>query len=111
MRMHTVRGEEICRSARTLREVLPIIRHHHERWDGGGFTSVRPYKPAFPAAESLATLEAEAARGWRDPSLVRLLRRLCELSPEEAAAEGLVPWPTPEPLRVSLENLRRAVEH
>ncbi len=136
MRMHTVRGEEIWRSARTLSDVLPIIRQHHECRDGSGYpdrlkgdriprtarvlqiadifdalTSVRPYKPVLPAAESLPTLEAEAGRGWSDQSLVRLLRRLCELSPEEAAAEGLVPWPTPEPLRVSLENLGRAVEH
>src|ERR1035437_6889770 len=72
MRQHTTIGESICRPMRSLRPVLPIIRHHHERWDGGGYpdglrgeqipllarilqvadiydaiTTARPYKPAF----------------------------------------------------------------
>ena len=34
MRSHATRGVEICRHMRSLRPVLPIIRHHHERWDG-----------------------------------------------------------------------------
>ena len=37
MRAHPVRGEEICRPLVSLRGVLPIIRHHHERWDGTGY--------------------------------------------------------------------------
>src|SRR5690242_6820502 len=34
MRTHPVRGEEICRPAKSLKNVLPLIRHHHERMDG-----------------------------------------------------------------------------
>src|ERR1051326_381794 len=37
MRSHSARGEEICRPLRSLDPVLPIIRHHHERWDGSGY--------------------------------------------------------------------------
>ena len=37
METHTTHGEEICRSVRTLAPVLPIIRNHHERWDGTGY--------------------------------------------------------------------------
>jgi putative two-component system response regulator len=37
MRQHTLRGEEICRPMKTLAPVLPIIRSHHERWDGTGY--------------------------------------------------------------------------
>ena len=37
MRQHTTIGESICRPMRSLRPVLPIIRHHHERWDGSGY--------------------------------------------------------------------------
>ena len=37
MRSHAVRGEEICRHLKSLGPALPIIRHHHERWDGSGY--------------------------------------------------------------------------
>lgn len=128
MRAHTIHGEEICRPARTLGPVLPIIRSHHERWDGSGYpdrlqeeqiplparilqtadifdalTSVRPYKAALPPEEALRILEEESRRGWRDPKLVSLLRRLCETGPEVG------PWPAAEPMPESLERIRRAV--
>src|SRR3984885_5176874 len=37
MRSHPARGEEICRPMQSLAPVLPIIRSHHERWDGSGY--------------------------------------------------------------------------
>ena len=37
MRAHTVKGEEICRPMKSLGPVLPVIRSHHERWDGSGY--------------------------------------------------------------------------
>lgn len=101
MRSHSVRGEEICRHLQSLRPVLPIIRNHHERWDGGGYPdglrgeqipllarvvqvadiydaliSPRPYKPALPAHEAVRILQEETARGWRDPAIVDLFVRL-----------------------------------
>ena len=101
MRSHSARGEEICRPLRSMTSVLPIIRHHHERWDGTGYpdglrgeqipllarvlqmadiydalTNPRPYKPAFTAAGALRTIEAETERGWRDPEIVKLFVRL-----------------------------------
>ncbi len=78
MKSHVLIGEEICRPLRTLRDVLPLIRHHHERWDGSGYpdgiplvarifqialTSERPYKRAFTV-----DLREETAKGWRDLS-------------------------------------------
>jgi putative two-component system response regulator len=96
MRTHTLRGEEICRHLESLRPVLPLIRSHHERWDGSGYpdglkgheipllarvlqvadiydalTSPRPYKPAFTPADALALIEKETESGWRDPEIVR----------------------------------------
>lgn len=132
MRAHTLRGEEICRPLKTLAPVLPIIRHHHERWDGTGYpdglrgeqipllarilqiadifdalTSARPYKPALSKQEALRIIEEEACRGWRDPSLVALFRRLCD---------GETPLPyehcldfQPDAVRASLENMRLAL--
>jgi putative two-component system response regulator len=100
-KMHTVKGEEICRSMKSLAAVLPIIRSHHERWDGSGYpdgligeqipllarilqvvdiydalNTARPYKLAKTHQESIEVLQAEADRGWRDPELVSLFREL-----------------------------------
>jgi putative two-component system response regulator len=101
MRSHATRGEEICRHLHSLAPVLPIIRHHHERWDGTGYpdglrgdqipllarvvqiadiydalTSARPYKPALKPSEALRILRQETDRGWRDPDIVKLFIRL-----------------------------------
>lgn len=95
MKQHVLIGEQICQPLRTMRGVLPIIRHHHERWDGSGYpdglagsnipflaqvfqiidiydalTSERPYKVAFPPEEALAIIDQETAKGWRNPNLV-----------------------------------------
>jgi HD-GYP domain-containing protein (c-di-GMP phosphodiesterase class II) len=103
MRSHTTRGEEICRPLPSLRPVLPIIRHHHERWDGSGYPdklrgeeipllariiqvadiydaliSVRPYKPPLPRADALRIIKEETERGWRDPATVEVFLRLHE---------------------------------
>jgi putative two-component system response regulator len=37
MRKHSVEGERICLSLRSVAHYLPIIRHHHERVDGAGY--------------------------------------------------------------------------
>ena len=95
MQAHPVIGERICAPLKSLRLVLPIIRHHHERWDGSGypdglagetipltarmlqvvdlfdaFTTQRPYKPAFSLEESFALMREETAKGWWDARLV-----------------------------------------
>jgi putative two-component system response regulator len=101
MRSHTVRGEEICRHLQSLQPVLPIVRHHHERWDGSGYpdglrgeqiplmarvlqiadiydalTNPRPYKPVFSPAEAQRIIQEETARGWRDPEIVKIFIRV-----------------------------------
>jgi diguanylate cyclase (GGDEF)-like protein len=37
MRTHPVVGEDIVRRLPALREAAPAVRHHHERYDGGGY--------------------------------------------------------------------------
>jgi putative two-component system response regulator len=101
MQTHTKRGVEICRHLRSLAAVVPIIRHHHERWDGSGYpdglvgeqipllarlvqigdiydalTSARPYKEAASPAKALRIIGEETARGWRDPQVVELFLKL-----------------------------------
>lgn len=95
MKTHAERGERICSSMRSLMPVLPIIRHHHERWDGSGYpdglkgnqipllarilqladiydalTTSRPYKRTLSSEEALKIIREETAKGWRDPELV-----------------------------------------
>jgi putative nucleotidyltransferase with HDIG domain len=35
-RMHTILGYELLKDIKLLKAVLPIVRHHHEFWDGTG---------------------------------------------------------------------------
>ena len=37
MQNHTTCGERICSGMKSLTSVLPLIRSHHERWDGSGY--------------------------------------------------------------------------
>jgi putative two-component system response regulator len=103
MKSHTTKGEEICRPMKTLASVLPIIRNHHERWDGSGYpdgmkgeeipllarilqiadiydalTTSRPYKVAFPHKEAMQIMEDEVKKGWRDADLVSLFHECCD---------------------------------
>jgi putative two-component system response regulator len=107
MKNHPVRGEQICQPMKSLAQVLPIIRHHHERWDGSGYpdglkgedipllarvlqvadiydalTTLRSYKPAYTQEEAFRIIEQEVERGWRDPALVSLLIRTVQNNPE-----------------------------
>lgn len=130
MRLHTIRGEDICRPMKTLSPVLPIIRSHHERWDGSGYpdglagedipllarilqvadiydalTTARPYKPAFTHQHAIEIMLEESRRGWRDPELVPLFSEICQKptsSPPDAA-----PWPGNVTMQQSLDNMRR----
>jgi putative two-component system response regulator len=115
MRQHTTVGESICRPMRSLRPVLPIIRHHHERWDGTGYPdglsgeqipllarilqmadiydaliSRRSYKEPSSPDEALELMRQEVDRGWRDPALFSLfLSIIGEMrGNQEAAASG-----------------------
>ena len=95
MKRHPATGEAICRPLKSLRLVLPIIRHHHEHSDGSGYPdglregeipllprilqvvdiydalrTARPYKPALGHEQAVATMRAEAQDGLWDRELV-----------------------------------------
>lgn len=97
MKTHTVIGERLCADLKSFRLTVPIIRSHHERWDGTGYPDglkgeeipllarifqicdiydalsfARPYKPAFAPAEVERIMREETARGWRDPGLMAI---------------------------------------
>jgi HD-GYP domain-containing protein (c-di-GMP phosphodiesterase class II) len=103
VRAHPRIGAEIVGGVEFLREALPAIRSHHERWDGGGYpdrlageaiplvarivnaadtwdacTSTRPYQKALTAAEAAGIMAG--LRGTQlDPAvhdaLLAVLRR------------------------------------
>jgi putative two-component system response regulator len=95
MKRHPATGEAICRPLKSLRLVLPIIRHHHEHSDGSGYPdglrkgeipllprilqvvdiydalrTARPYKPALGHEQAVTTMRAEARSGLWDEELV-----------------------------------------
>jgi putative nucleotidyltransferase with HDIG domain len=37
MKEHPVDGEKLVANVSQLHDVLPAVRHHHERWDGAGY--------------------------------------------------------------------------
>src|SRR3954451_13610790 len=37
VKTHPARGERLPRAVPELRDIAPIVRHHHERWDGAGY--------------------------------------------------------------------------
>jgi putative two-component system response regulator len=107
MKQHPIYGETICKPLRSLRLVLPIIRYHHEHWNGSGYPdglrgeeipllarvlqvvdvydalrTERPYKPALTHEASAATMRNEAEAGMWDKRLVEAF--LAMLSKEKS---------------------------
>lgn len=136
MRRHAERGEEICRPLPELKPVLPIIRHHHERWDGSGYpdglrsetipllarvvqvadiydalTNPRPYKPAYTHQQAVRVMEEETARGWRDPEIVELFLQLHSEVIVRISEFGRFGDTGPEEMRASLANLTHVLDH
>jgi putative two-component system response regulator len=99
VRRHPVLTARICEPLRTLSDVIPIARHHHERWDGSGYpdglegeaiplgarilgladafdalTSARSYRTSYSPAAALAMLTEETESGRWDPKVLAALR-------------------------------------
>jgi putative two-component system response regulator len=97
MQAHVAIGESIVRPLRSTYELLPIIRHHHERFDGLGYpdglrareipwiarivsvcdafdalVNDRPYRSRRSTEEAMAVLRAGAGTQW-DPETVDML--------------------------------------
>ncbi|HMP02750.1 MAG TPA: HD domain-containing protein, partial [Gemmatales bacterium] len=95
MKLHTTMGAAIIESIPDLLPVLPIVRNHHEAWNGTGYpdqmagekipylarivavadtfdamTSSRPYRPALDIDEAFEEIRAQAGLQF-DPAVVQ----------------------------------------
>jgi diguanylate cyclase (GGDEF)-like protein/putative nucleotidyltransferase with HDIG domain len=99
MKIHTLVGAEILERVRFPYPVVPIVRAHHEKWDGSGYpmglkgaeipvgarilsavdyldalASDRQYRRALPLQEVMQKLVAESGKSF-DPKVVEVLRQ------------------------------------
>jgi len=99
MKIHPVVGAEILERVRFPYPVTPIVRSHHERWDGTGYpdglkgeqipigarilaavdcldalASDRQYRRALPLEDAMQKVVSESGIGF-DPQVVEILRR------------------------------------
>jgi putative two-component system response regulator len=97
IKRHPAEGVRMVESLRSIRDVIPFIRWHHERMDGRGYpdglfggsipvavrvlsvadvydalANERPYRPALDPDECVRILRAEAAAGGLDAELVEM---------------------------------------
>jgi diguanylate cyclase (GGDEF)-like protein/putative nucleotidyltransferase with HDIG domain len=102
MKIHTLVGAEILERVRFPYPVVPIVRAHHEKWDGSGYpmglkgaeipvgarilsavdyldalASDRQYRRALPLREVMQKLAAESGKSF-DPKVVEILQRRYE---------------------------------
>ena len=112
VKRHPLVGEEILGALPRAEELLPAIRHHHERIDGAGYpdgiggediplfariiaiadafvamTSDRPYRPRRSREQAIHTLHQGAGKQW-DAALVERFLRLLEDTGVETAPEA-----------------------
>jgi len=115
MRTHPEVGERILQPIQSLQAILPIVRHHHERWDGGGYpdglvgraiplgarivavcdaframTEDRPYRASREEAEAVGELRSCAGTQF-DPDCVEALLRARDRRGGEATVVALRP--------------------
>jgi len=95
IRLHPGAGADLVLGLKSLEDVRPIMKHHHERWNGTGYPdglsgegiplgariiavvdvfdalhTERPYKAALSHAEAVRILERETEAGYWDPRVV-----------------------------------------
>jgi putative nucleotidyltransferase with HDIG domain len=58
MKTHTVKGAEILETIPDLHAVIPIVRSHHERWDGKGYPDGLAGDTIHPLARIVAVADA-----------------------------------------------------
>ena len=116
MESHPVAGVELLKDVEFPWDVLPLVRSHHERWDGKGYpdrltgeeiplharvlaladvfdalTTDRPYRRAFTPHEALRMMREDSGASF-DPALFPIFEQLVpSFQAFAAAAAGTSP--------------------
>lgn len=114
MKTHAQVGADILGSIHFPYPVVPVVRHHHENWDGTGYpdgikgteipvgarvlaivdcydalTSDRPYRPKLPVSQAIEIVSSRRGTMY-DPLIVDAFVRLIQTLPtEEREPEGM----------------------
>lgn len=100
LRLHAILAESVLESLWFLSPAMPMIRHHHERWDGGGYpdglagekiplgariigvaeafdslTQPSPFRPASSERDAIEELRASAGSQF-DPKVVEAFEKV-----------------------------------
>lgn len=116
MKMHASVGADILSAIEFPYPVVPIVRHHHENWDGSGYpdglagaeipigarilsvvdcfdalTSDRPYRPRLPDSDALKILQERRGTMY-DPIIVDTFIRVHDrLAPSDLYSTAITP--------------------
>ena len=129
MKLHASVGADILSAIDFPYPVVPIVRHHHENWDGTGYpagikateipigarilavvdcfdalTSDRPYRPKLSDAEALAILKERRGTMY-DPMVVDTFFEFHAAAPAEIQRQG-----PPSAVLNTISRSRRAVQ-
>jgi HD-GYP domain-containing protein (c-di-GMP phosphodiesterase class II) len=102
IKQHPLIGEAILKPIPSMKHVLPVVRHHHEKWDGSGYpdglksdaiplsariigltdaydamVSDRPYRKGMPRVQAVEELKRCAGIHF-DPDIVKAFLRVLE---------------------------------
>jgi putative two-component system response regulator len=132
MKRHPAIGDDLCSTVRSFESVRPLVRHHHERLDGGGYpdglagdqipllaqivsvvdvfdalTTNRPYRQALTPSTAYRMMRDEARGGWCREELVETFIDLHRASETDGADTGVWGRDCPKPLSSSRRHLLR----
>src|SRR3981081_3813162 len=128
MKIHTLVGAEILERVRFPYPVVPIVRAHHEKWDGSGYpmglkgaeipigariisavdyldalASDRQYRRALPLQEVMQKLAAESGKSF-DPKVVDILQKRYQHLEKLAVAKPAEEKNTPLSTSIKIER-------
>ena len=96
IRQHPMTGAEMIKDIPYLARAIPVVRHHHERWDGKGYPEGLAGKAIPLAARIVAVADCFDAMTTNRPyNLARSSRRLTPISSEGRAVSMTRQWSKP----------------